>query len=151
MVQHPCASGSSRTEGCETQVMLCQQFTHYWNIDQFPPKSPISFHELVFVSGIKKLPRRGNRVEEFVPNNSMLLRITACYQGSLIDPGFGWKDGTVSFAPNTLTSKAMQVRHRFFGNHVRAKGIETEDQKTGTSLFHVQIQDAVESQVLFGD
>jgi hypothetical protein len=81
----------------------------------------------------------------------MLLGITACYQGSLIDPGFGWKDGTVSFAPNTLTSKAMQVRHRFFGNHVRAKGIETEDQKTGTSLFHIRIQDAVESQVLFGD
>ena len=81
----------------------------------------------------------------------MLLRITACYQRSLIDPGFGWKDCTVSFAPNTLTSKAMQVRHRFFGNHVRAKGIETEDQKTGTSLFHIRIQDAVESQVLFGD
>ena len=81
----------------------------------------------------------------------MLLGITACYQGSLIDPGFGWKDGTVSFAPNTLTSKAMQVRHCFFGNHVRAKGIETEDQKTGTSLFHDQIQDAVESQVFFGN
>jgi len=40
---------------------------------------------LGFVSGIKKLPRRGNRVEEFVSNNSMLLRITACYQRSLID------------------------------------------------------------------
>jgi hypothetical protein len=81
----------------------------------------------------------------------MLLRITACYQGSLIDPGFGWKDCTVLFAPNTLTSKAMQVRHRFFGNHVRAKGIETEDQKTGTRWFHVQIQDAVEYQLFFGD
>ena len=41
----------------------------------------------------------------------------------------------------------MQVRHRFFGNHVRAKGIETEDQKTGTRWFHAQIQDAVEYQV----
>jgi len=81
----------------------------------------------------------------------MILGIATCYQGSLIDPGFGWKDRSVLFAPNTLTSKAMQVWHRFFGNHVRAKGIETEDQKTGTRWFHVQVQDAVDYKVLFGD
>ena len=136
MVQHPCTSGSER--GCETRSCSASSSpnTGIWQFSQVSDLLPW----VGFVSGIKASKATGSRIcfQQF-----HALRITACYQRSLIDPWFRMENYTVCL--HLTPSRAKRCRFSIVSSETMSgRGHRNRGSENGTSLFHIRIQDAVE-------